>query len=59
MREFVRSLTPLALVALCGLSACATKVPDRIGASAKTPTEHFQARAEPASPATGRTRAAA
>lgn len=47
MREFVRSLTPLALAALCGLSACATKVPDRIGNSAKTPTEHFQARAEP------------
>ena len=47
MKVLARSLTPLAVVVLAGLSACATTVPDRIGDSAKTPTEHFQASAAP------------
>ena len=34
----------LAATALAGLSACATKVPDRV-ADARTPTEHFEAHA--------------
>lgn len=37
----------LALAALASLTACATKVPDRVGKEARTPTEHFQLRAEP------------
>lgn len=46
MRTLPRALTfcLLAAAATASLSACATKVPDRIG-KAKTPTEHFQARA--------------
>lgn len=49
MTQALRSLTTpvLALAALASLSACATKVPDRVGKEAKTPTEHFQMRAEP------------
>lgn len=49
MTRFARPLTTavLAVAALASLSACATKVPDRVGKSARTPTEHFQARAVP------------
>ena len=49
MTQPPRALTAplLALAALASLSACATKVPDRVGKEAKTPTEHFAMRAEP------------